>query len=100
MISKRDAYEKVCRFLKGMSEELGIALAVLEDSTREYSFGWVFFYQSKAYMQTGELSDLLAGNAPIIVDRRDGSLVTTGTALPLETYLDRYLEYGDPHRQE
>ena len=53
------------------------------------SFGWVFFYQSKAYL-AGDDSAALAGNAPIIVARDNGQVSLTGTALPIEAYLAAY----------
>jgi len=50
----------------------------------------VFFYESKAYLETGNFSDRLAGNAPLLVDRYDGELRVTGTARPLAEYLSTY----------
>jgi hypothetical protein len=55
----------------------------LAEETVRRPYGWVFFYGSK----NGEL---IAGNAPIIVDRVDAEVRTTGTAEPLEYYLAKY----------
>ena len=52
-------------------------------------YGWVFFYQSKAYL-AGDESAVLAGNAPLLVDRDTGKLVVTGTAHRIEVYLQAY----------
>ena len=41
-------------------------------------------------METGHSSDQLAGNAPIIVDRSDGSVHVMGTAKPLQHYIAAY----------
>ena len=62
-------------------------LALLEDMTIERGFGWVFFYQSKRYLQSGNFSDVLCGNAPILVAKTDGRIHVMGTARPLEHYL-------------
>jgi hypothetical protein len=71
---------------------------VIEDrATMEHSWGWVFFYQSRAYLETGNLSDALVGNAPLIVDRVSGRLHETGTADPIETYIHSFEVTGDPH---
>jgi hypothetical protein len=40
--------------------------------------------------------DALAGNAPALVDCRDGSVHFTGTKRPVEEYVRRYLE-RDPN---
>lgn len=63
---------------------------LVDDATLARPYGWVFFYQSKAYLETRDFSELLAGNAPLIVDRFDGELRVTGTALPVEEYLAKY----------
>lgn len=56
----------------------------------EHEFGWVYFYDSSKHVQTANESDRLVGNAPLIVDRNDGRLYVTGTARPIEHYLDLY----------
>ena len=63
---------------------------VLEDQTIEKEWGWVFFYQSKAYIESGDFRDMLGGNAPIIVNRATGVLSKTGTAFDVEHYINEY----------
>jgi hypothetical protein len=53
----------------------------------EHDFGWVYFYDGSLHLETGDVSDAVAGNAPLIVDRTDGRLYITGTAHPIEHYL-------------
>ena len=65
---------------------------ILEDKTIEQDFGWVFFYESKNYIETGDYADMLMGNAPIIVNKSSGDIHITGTAEPIEVYIDRYKE--------
>ncbi len=54
--------------------------------------GWVFFYHSKRHQETGNLSDLFAGNAPILVDRDTGETHPTGTVRPVADYIHEYTE--------
>lgn len=56
----------------------------------EHDFGWVYFYDSSVHAKTGKLTDAVVGNAPLIVDRADGKLYITGTAHPIEHYLQEY----------
>ncbi|HGW5897099.1 TPA: YrhB domain-containing protein [Pseudomonas aeruginosa] len=58
----------------------------------EFSEGWYFCYQSKEFMETGNLSAQLAGDAPFLIDRQSGELHILGTAKPLESYLDDYIK--------
>jgi hypothetical protein len=67
-------------------------LTILDGHTIEADFGWVFFWTSKQYIETGELRYALAGNGPLIVDRRDGSVHETSAAEPLEKVTERYRE--------
>jgi len=56
----------------------------------EHDFGWVYFYDGSRHAETGDIRDALAGNAPLIVDRTDGLLYITGTALPMEHYVEEH----------
>ncbi|WP_420106728.1 YrhB domain-containing protein [Herbaspirillum huttiense] len=67
-----------------------VSFAILDDQTVERPFGWVFFYQSRRHLETRDPSEVLAGNAPLIVDRLTGKITETGTAHPLEHYLSKY----------
>jgi hypothetical protein len=75
----------------------GLDLVVIDDETIERDFGWVFFYESRRFLEAGRLEDKLAGNAPYIVDRRSGVLHITGTAHPIEYYISHYERHGTPH---
>ena len=56
----------------------------------EHDFGWVYFYDGSRHVETGDVRDAVAGNAPLIVDRKDGKLYITGTAHPIEHYLHEF----------
>jgi hypothetical protein len=62
-------------------------VAVDGSATMETERYWVFFYNTLAFLQTGELRDCLTGNGPLLVDKRSGVLRQAGTAHPVEHYL-------------
>ncbi len=97
MILKAEAVAIVTSYLAKLSVDAGMKLGLVESATLEHSFGWVFFYQSEAFLESGNFSDRLAGNSPLIVDCKDGSLHETGTAYAIEVYLNRYEKFGNPH---
>ncbi len=66
----------------------GISWRISEQQAIERSFGWVFFYLPE------DEHVLVGGNAPIIVNRKDGSVHSTGTAYPIEQYLESYARVG------
>lgn len=65
-------------------------LVIVDKHTTEKEYGWVFFYDSLKYLETGNNRYLIAGNAPIIVEKNDGSIHVLGTAPPLERWIDEY----------
>jgi len=79
-------------------ENPNIELVILEDLTQEHDFGWVFFYNSKKYIESGDFRDALAGNASLIVDRKSGQIHITGTARDIDFYIKNFKETGDPNK--
>jgi hypothetical protein len=65
-------------------------MVLLPKQTREVTSGWVFFYAARRWVETGDFRFIIAGNAPFIVDRRDGSVHFTGTAEAVDTYIREY----------
>jgi hypothetical protein len=75
-------------YVSRLSVDSGTSLILLNERTIERNFGWAFFYGPSDPSMT------LAGNAPFIVDRKDGSIHVTGTAYPTEQYLESYSRVG------
>lgn len=92
MITKEMALEKVQSFLGIPAADDKDAIVIMENLTDTFELGWVFFYQSKAFVETGNIYEALGGNAPIIVNKYDGSLYVTGTGHPTEVYIAEYLK--------
>jgi hypothetical protein len=59
--------------------------------TMEFESGWVFFYHTKEYIETDDITQMMTGNAPIIISKKDGSLHITGTSSPIEKYIRDYM---------
>jgi len=96
MLNKSEAHQIAEKRLLSIIEESGIDLLFLDDVTLPFEFGWVFFYQSKEYVKTLDLSKLVGGNAPILVDKYTGQSKLLGTALSVEEYLEEYCSNRSP----
>lgn len=46
----------------------------------EKPYGWVFFYAPQEYIETRDIAYAIAGNGPIIVERKTGKMHQLGTA--------------------
>lgn len=94
MISKDEARKIVIsqlEFIQNNNFDLkGVELVIIDEATIEKDFGWIFFYQSKRFLETDNFSDQLLGNAPYIVNRFDGSFEITRTANEIEYYIREY----------
>lgn len=93
------SFDEAKKIALDMIQEIGskskIDLGILEDDTINFEFGWVFFYQSKKFIETSNFEFLIGGNAPIIVDKFNSNICETGTAMPTQYYIDKYIKYRD-----
>mgnify|MGYP001581233356 CR=1 FL=1 len=92
MISKVDAETRV---LEKLNEPDPYApdsprRALLNNETIERPWGWVFFYESAHFLETGRFEDRLAGNAPCLFNRFTGEIAWAGTAHPIGHYIEQY----------
>ena len=71
------------RFLNDRYQDPDDHLVVLADAAVEKPYGWVFFYQSRRYLDTRDFLHRLVGNGPVVV-LRDGTVHTLGSALEPE----------------
>ncbi|GAA3720337.1 hypothetical protein GCM10022224_102900 [Nonomuraea antimicrobica] len=99
--------EELLRADRGTVDGHGQVSPLAITRVTEHRLGWIVSYQSQIYLRSGSTSDLLAGNGPYLVDRRDGSIhlipVTDYVAgLWEEDYEQRIKPIGsvenDPHR--
>jgi hypothetical protein len=94
MITKSEAEALVREHLRKI-ETPDIPFAVNEVKTVERSFGWVFFYNSKQFLDTRDIRFRLAGNGPIAVKRSSGELATLGTHKPAQALIDEFEKQCD-----
>lgn len=80
-----------------IDEASGVLRIQDDSSTLRYSWGFIFLYQSVAYLDTGDFSQMVAGNSPLLVDRFTGALWVTGTAERPDFYVENYERTGSPN---
>jgi hypothetical protein len=89
MLTKEEALELVSAKLRKMSS-LEDPFVVVDADTIERPFGWVFFYNSKKFLETGTFSYRLAGNGPVIVNKHDGTIEFFGAFKPPTEFISEY----------
>ncbi len=102
MTTKNKADEAMHAYLRGLERAMdNFGSALPENANRpphqlaitrvdEYDFGWVYFYNSANYEKTGDFLHALVGNAPVIVDRTTCKLYSSGTAHPVDHYVEEF----------
>jgi Immunity protein 35 len=66
------------------------SFVIIENRTTERSFGWIFFCNSRKFLETGLPRYRLAGNGPIIVNKIDGTVRLCGAGQSLEEVIRDY----------
>jgi hypothetical protein len=82
VITRTEARAIVDRRLLEKAQRSGIPLAVLEEETLELESGWVFYWDSLAFVETGETCRRLAGDVPFFVNRSTAELVELRKNVP------------------
>ncbi len=62
-----------------------------EGRTMERTYGWIFFYNTRAFLASGDPMDTMPGTGPIVV-LHDGSVVPMPTSMPPEQAILRFEE--------
>ena len=92
-VAKKIAEEELRRKEKSGAVELAFRL----EKTLERSFGWVFFYNSKAFIVTGIFRHALASNGPIVVERAAGKVTSYGSTPPVAQIIASHeSKWGNP----
>lgn len=95
MIDYQKAKEYALTYVSNMGSKSRIELDILEEETIEFEYGWVFFYQSKAFIETDDEGEMIGGNAPFIIDRYNESLHLMGIRKLEDFYMQSYIKNRD-----
>lgn len=63
MISREEATLLAKRYIAHRLDRPELGLELRPELTTEYSFGWVFFYNTREFIRTGDLRYAAGGNA-------------------------------------
>ncbi len=97
MITEREAENLVWNHISDYDLPEGDEWIIVQDETIRKDWGWVFFYTSKKWRETGNLNFAIAGNAPLLIEKNTGNVLVTGTARNTEYYIKNYEVTGNPN---
>lgn len=94
-ISEIEARQVALDAANGACELVDDEVVIVDANTIKKAYGWIFFYQSKRFLEQGEASYCLAGNGPVVVMRDNGDVHWLPAAeLPAEAIKRFEHEYG------
>lgn len=88
MLTKEEMFEIATSYLS--RSESGIELVIVEEHSIVKDYGIIFFYNSKEYLETGNFSSKLIGNAPFLVEKEGGRICVFGTAFMPDIFIEDY----------
>ncbi|MGQ0595702.1 YrhB domain-containing protein [Aquabacterium sp.] len=77
------------RCIKELAEAAGGDFQIVERATKECLHGWIFFYNTKRFLETGGATYALAGNGPIYVSRH-GAVHVLPSSRPWEDAIKEF----------
>jgi len=90
MLSKQAAIEIIEAKLKSMESESSGAIIIVDEHTIEDERYFIFFYDSKKYIETDDYSSALLGNIPILIDRITSEMYYTGATEEMGYYISQF----------
>ena len=88
MIDKPTAQKAVLEYLNTHYKVPNDELIIVDSLDKEY--GWIFFYDSRQYLESHDKQYAIAGNAPVAVEKSDGSLHFLNTVQSVEEMIADY----------
>lgn len=77
-----EARARVLDYINRNFEDPDETLLILDSETIHKPYGWVFFYNTKTFIETNDFIYALGGNGPIILLSEDNSLHMLGSGRP------------------
>jgi hypothetical protein len=99
MIDKETARKLAYKYLNSTNPHVKDEIIIRDEYTIEKEYGWIFRYNTKTYIETGDYGKSLIGGGPLIVEKSDGSLEMLGSAYSPEDQI-RWYEERRGHRQK
>ena len=67
MVDQRAAREIALERANDLAKGSEITPVLLDDRTVSFEGGWIFYWDSKASLETNDLADAIGGNSPLVV---------------------------------
>ena len=90
MLTDKEMFAIAERYLKTRGGDSDIEIIIYSESIIKKTYGNIYRYNSKEYVLTGDFNKSLVGNAPFLVEKKAGRVVSFGTSGNLDDYIQSY----------
>jgi hypothetical protein len=90
VITRQHAEELALGYVDEVGRDVPGGVSLMSESTIEKPYGWVFFFNSARFFETGDQLEALGGNSPILVASASGQVTLLGTAKPVADSLRQF----------
>jgi len=87
-----EARSKIEAVLVEKGKHIDGGLVILDEMTIQTRYGWVFVYDSRRHVETGDILDAIGGNGPLVILAATGEVVALGTARTPDEEIARFEE--------
>ena len=84
MLDLESAKKKVLAYLDSRYKIKNDALVIREDFIVSKDYGWIFSYESKRFLETGEFRYRRVSNYPLLIFKNSGKIYPVNTTDDLE----------------
>lgn len=71
-------HDEAVRIAEDYVKQFGDDMTVVRERTIEFKHGWVFFWENRSYIETGNSLYKAMGNVPFVVDRNTKQVTHIG----------------------
>ena len=61
-----------------------------DERTIVKEYGWIFFYNSRRFLASGSIFDMIIGSGPVLVNKLNGDVFVMGSAYNVAHYISQY----------
>lgn len=90
MLTKNEMLKIAKKYVLESEKDFQTQMVLLEDRIIEKSYGYVFFYTTKAKFENPQIEIDIVGNAPFLIESKAGRIVEFGTARSSGYYIEEY----------
>lgn len=89
MLTDKEMLAIAERFIRRIVDK-DIEAVILIEETIKKPYGNIYYFQSKEFLVTRDFNKHLGGNAPFLVEKNNGRVVSFGTRIPIKHQLLAY----------